>query len=72
MLKYTDLFLSEALLHLQYTRKGFELKDGNLGPFKKPIEEFAKKLKKFDSGGSASAGASKSASKKASSSVKSA
>ena len=50
MLKYTDLFLSEALLHLQYSRKGFEMTNGNLGAFKKPLEKFAKKLKKLDSG----------------------
>lgn len=50
MLKYTDLFLSEALTHLQYTRKGFELTNGNLGAFKKPVEKFAKKLKKLDTG----------------------
>ena len=51
LLKYTDLFLSEALLHLKYSRKGFELTNGNLGAFKKPLEKYAKKLKKLDSGG---------------------
>lgn len=44
--KYTDLSLSEALTHLQFTRKGFELAEGNLEGFKKPLEKFAKKAKK--------------------------
>ena len=51
-MKYTDLQLSEALTHLQYSRKGFEMMKGNLGPFKKPVELFAKKVKKNEGLGS--------------------
>lgn len=38
--------LTEALTHLQFTRKGFEMNEGNLEGFKKPLEKFAKKAKK--------------------------
>nr|XP_046917214.1 uncharacterized protein LOC124497592 [Dermatophagoides farinae] len=53
LIKYTDLWLSEAILHMKYTRKGFETRAANdcgneLGTFKKIIYKFAQKHGKND------------------------
>ena len=48
LLKYTDLTLSEALLHLRYSRKSFENANSHLGPFAEPLSNFATKLAKND------------------------
>lgn len=46
LVKYTDLSLTEALTHLQFNRKGFELAKGNLEGFKEPLEKYAKEAEK--------------------------
>ncbi|OTF81308.1 map kinase phosphatase-like protein [Euroglyphus maynei] len=50
LIKYTDLWLSEAILHMKYTRKAFETTaSGNeLGTFRKPLFRFAEKHGKND------------------------